>query len=164
MTVSQPWSAEDRGLGVGEPRTQHCLWELGYGAFLVETRKREAACRRAGAWVMPRRVWEMEEGGRKWASSRLFCWEPGTQEGRASSTRTLKLGCRQEEVQEGADRQVAAGALGLSTVGQGWRASWRNRPWSSSVWRGSHLVVHPACSSAPRKVGPVLAFPLQDCW
>ena len=37
----------------------------------------------------------------------------GHRRGGASSTRTLKLGCRQEEGQEGADRQVAAGALGL---------------------------------------------------
>lgn len=38
----------------------------------------------------------------------------GHRRGGASSTRTLKWGCRQEKGQEGAaDRQVAAGALGL---------------------------------------------------
>lgn len=34
----------------------------------------------------------MEEGGRKWVSSRLFCWEPGTQEGRVLQYKDLEVG------------------------------------------------------------------------
>ena len=47
--------------------------------------------------VMPRRVWEMEEGGRKWASSRFFGWEPGTQEGRGLQYKDLEVGMQAGE-------------------------------------------------------------------